>query len=59
MQVDKEIEKQYIKFIDSHKKEMIDLWRAIVRIESPSYFKEGVDKVGAVIHVKTILSLPN
>ena len=49
MQVDKEIEKQYIKFIDSHKKEMIDLWRAIVRIESPSYFKEGVDKVGAVI----------
>lgn len=36
-------------YIDSHEAEMIDLWKKIVMLESPSYDKAGVDAVGAVL----------
>lgn len=40
---------QVIKYIDSHEDEMLDLWRQLVQIESPSNYKAGVDAVGKVI----------
>jgi len=43
------MEEKMIKYIDDHEAEMIELWKDIVRIESPSYHKEGVDKVAAVL----------
>lgn len=44
-----ELQKQMIQFIDDHEEEMVELWRKIVLIESPSHYKEGVDAVGKVL----------
>lgn len=40
---------QILKFIDAKEAEMLDLWRRLICIESPSYHKSGVDRVGEVI----------
>lgn len=47
--MEKNIENAALTFIDTHENEMIDLWRDIVKIESPSYLKTGVDAVGTKI----------
>ena len=36
-------------YIDTHESEMMELWRQIVLIESPSNHKPGVDRVGKVL----------
>ena len=36
-------------YIDQHEREMLDLWRQLVTIESPSNYKPGVDWVGEVL----------
>lgn len=36
-------------YINSHEGEMLDLWRQLVCIESPSHCKPGVDRVGQVL----------
>ena len=38
-----------LQYIDTNEQAMLELWRKIVLIESPSHYKEGVDKVGAVL----------
>lgn len=38
--------KQISNFIDSQEAAMLELWRELVKIESPSYHKLGVDAVG-------------
>lgn len=38
-----------LRYIDDHEQEMIDLWKKIVSIESPSNYKAGVDAVGQVL----------
>ena len=38
-----------LKYIDAHEAEMIELWKKIVSIESPSNCKAGVDAVGQVL----------
>ena len=38
-----------LQFIDTNEQAMLALWRKIVLIESPSHYKEGVDKVGALV----------
>ena len=43
------MQEKMLQYIDAHEAEMIDLWKEIVRIESPSRFKEGVDAVGQVL----------
>ena len=40
---------QIIAYIDDHEAEMLDFWRQIVRIESPSNYKPGVDGVGELL----------
>lgn len=44
-----ELQKQMVQFIDDQEEEMVELWRKIVLIESPSHYKEGVDAVGKVL----------
>ena len=36
-------------YIDEHESEMLRLWKQLTEIESPSDYKPGVDRVGAVI----------
>lgn len=38
-----------LRYIDAHEEEMIELWKKIVSIESPSNYKPGVDAVGKVL----------
>lgn len=38
-----------LNYIDAHEQEMIELWKKIVSIESPSNDKAGVDAVGQVL----------
>jgi len=38
-----------IAYIDAHEAQMIEFWKDIVRLESPSRYKEGVDSVGRAI----------
>lgn len=38
-----------LNYIDAHEEEMIELWKKIVSIESPSHDKAGVDAVGQVL----------
>ena len=38
-----------LRYIDEHEQQMLQLWRQLVRIESPSHYKEGVDRVGEVL----------
>ena len=38
-----------LRYIDAHEQQLLELWRQLVRIESPSHYKEGVDRVGAVL----------
>ena len=45
----REQQERMLRFIDSHEEEMLELWRRIVRIESPSHHKAGVDAVGQVL----------
>lgn len=43
------MKEQILAYIDAHEAEMLRLWKQLVEIESPSDYKEGVDRVGAVI----------
>lgn len=47
--MDSAVERKMLQFIDEHEQEMIDLWRQIVRLESPSLDKAGVDAVGDIL----------
>ena len=38
-----------IQYIDSIEEEMIEFWKDLVRLESNSYCKEGVDAVGRTL----------
>ena len=38
-----------LSYIDSIENEMIEFWKDIVRLESNSYCKEGVDAVGRTL----------
>lgn len=43
------MENTVLHYIDAHEQEMIELWKQIVRLESPSHDKAGVDAVGKVL----------
>lgn len=43
------MEKKLLEYIDRHEAEMLELWRQIVALESPSHDKAGVDAVGCVL----------
>lgn len=43
------MEKKMLEYIDSHEEELLELWRQIVRLESPSHYKAGVDAVGSLL----------
>ena len=43
------VQEKILHYIDLHEAEMIELWRKIVRIESPSHYKSGVDAVGQIL----------
>lgn len=40
---------QILSYIDAHEAEMLQLWKQLTLIESPSHHKAGVDSIGAVI----------
>ena len=40
---------EILSYIDSQEVCMLSLWRELVQIESPSYYKEGVDRVGQLL----------
>lgn len=44
-----QIQEQMLRFIDAHEAEMIDFWRKLVLLESPSDHKAGVDAVGQLL----------
>lgn len=44
-----DIRERIIAYIDAHEAEMLDFWKQIVRLESNSYCKEGVDAVGKTL----------
>ena len=43
------MQEKIISYIKSKEEEMLAFWRKLVLIESPSYHKEGVDRVGELI----------
>lgn len=43
------LEKQICQFIDSQENTMLEFWRQLVKIESPSNYKIGVDQIGNMI----------
>lgn len=43
------LQSQITAYIDAQENAFLELWRQLVRIESPSHHKEGVDRVGALI----------
>lgn len=43
------MEHKILSYIDEHESQFLSLWRDIVRIESPSNCKTGVDRVGEVL----------
>lgn len=47
--MDTATQEHMLQFIDAHEEEMIELWRKIVLLESPSHYKAGVDAVGQVL----------
>lgn len=47
--MDTATQEHMLQFIDAHEEEMIELWRKIVLLESPSHYKAGVDAVGKVL----------
>jgi len=44
-----ELQAKMLRYIDENESRMLRLWEQLVRIESPSNFKAGVDRVGQVI----------
>ena len=38
-----------LQYIDQNEAAMLALWRDLVKIESPSHYKAGVDRVGELI----------
>ena len=44
-----QLKQQILAYIDAHEAEMLQLWKQLTLIESPSHHKAGVDAMGAVI----------
>ena len=42
-------QEQLLQIVDAHEEEMVELWRKLVLMESPSHHKAGVDAVGQIL----------
>ena len=47
--MDTVLQQRLLRCIDGHEAEMIEFWKKLVRLESPSHYKAGVDAVGQVL----------